>query len=85
MSVGLFITLGSAKQSVVSFVTNDIQHHGGGLGLDEDAVVGGAGDHAALVLRAQLGDEHGAGHAAWARGHMAAAVWQWAVLPMIES
>ena len=70
MSVGLFITRSSAKQSVVSFVTNDIQHHGGGLGLDEDAVVGGAGDHAALVLGAQVGDEHSAGHAAWGRGSL---------------
>ena len=70
MSVELFITLCSAKQSVVSIVTNHIQHHGGCLGLDEDAVVGGAGDHAALVLGAQVGDEHGAGHATWARGSL---------------
>ena len=56
-------------------VTNHIQHHGGGLGLDEDAVVGGAGDHAALVLGAQVGDEHGAGHAAWARGSLGCGSW----------
>ena len=45
--------------------------------------MGGAGDHAALVLGAQVGDEHSAGHTAWARGHLAAAVW--AALPMMES
>ena len=75
-------TLGSAKQSVVSFVTNHIQHHGGCLGLDEDAVVGGAGDHTALVLGAQVGDEHSAGHAAWD-----GVTWlrQWAALSMMES
>ena len=32
--------------------------------------MGGAGDHAALVLGAQVGDEHSAGHAAWARGSL---------------
>ena len=53
-------------------VTNDIQDHGGSLGLEEGGVVRGAGDGGALVPLGHPRDEHRAGDAAAQAVHLLA-------------